>query len=140
MDREANRTLISVRVQMLIALFGKKVTDDGFESMKRVYCDSLENFETDAISGGFKKAEQGCERFPTPKAMRDLCAECSSSGTWRYNYTPSKAIDPETQKTVDVKIDPVTKDVLYRAEDCPEGRAFLAKLREIARPKKGKTP
>lgn len=132
MDREANRTLISVRLQMLMSLFGKKVTDDGFESIKRVYCDSLENFATDAISGGFKKAEQNCERFPSARAMREFCTDCSASGLWRYNYTPSKAQDPETKAIVDVRIDPVTKEVLYKAEDCPEGRAFLVKLRELA--------
>jgi hypothetical protein len=35
MDLEARRTLISVRLQMLIALFGKKFSDDGLESVKR---------------------------------------------------------------------------------------------------------
>jgi hypothetical protein len=132
-DREANRTLISVRIQMLMALFGKKVNEEGFESVKRVYCDALEGFDTDAITGGFKKAEQSCERLPSPRLLRDFCGEFSAGGAWRYSYTPSRALDPETKAPVDVKIDPVTKEVLYKAHDCPEGRAFLKKLREIAR-------
>jgi hypothetical protein len=132
MDLEARRTLISVRLQMLIALFGKKFSDDGLESVKRVYCDALQNFDDTAITGGFKKAEQTCERFPTPKAMKDFCSESTQSGAWRYNYGKSKALDPETGKEVEVRIDPVTGELLFRAEDCPEGREFLRKFRELA--------
>jgi len=139
-DKEANRSLISVRIQMLMALFGKKVSDEGFESVKRVYCDALEGFASEAIMGGFRKAEQSCERFPTPKAIRELCSECSVSTLWRYTYNSSKAIDPETKQTVPVKIDPETREILYKATDCPEGRAFLARLRELGKKQKSREP
>ncbi len=132
MDREANRTLISVRLQMLLSLFGRQVREDSLESLKRVYCEALENFTTEAITAGFRKAEQTCERLPSPRAMTGFCNESSRSGSWRYSYGNSTALDPETGEPVGVKVDPVTRDILYRAGDCPEGREFLRKFKEMA--------
>jgi hypothetical protein len=123
---------------MLMGLFGKKITDDQLDTMKRVYFEALENMSTEAITGGFKRAEQTLDRFPTPRAMRDLCADCETGGLERYDYGDSRAIDPGTGQEVAVKIDPITREILYKAEDCPEGREFLATLRRIAGPKRAK--
>jgi hypothetical protein len=131
-DLESRQSLISVRLQMLCSLFGKRVAEENWDTFKRVYCEGLENFPADALSRGFKKAEQNCERFPSPKLMRDLCGEFIS-GAYRYNFRPMDARDPETGAPVKAKQDMDTGEMLYRATDCPEGRAFLAKLAELAK-------
>jgi hypothetical protein len=159
---EDKLSLISIRLQMLIDLFGKKVSDNGLEALKRVYCDALQNFTKQAISAGFSKVEKNCDRFPTPKLLAYVCQENMPSEAWRYSFSPYEDQDPETGETVSVIIDPdptcytcreprsshpskrckqYTKSglgddrVMFRPQDCPEGRAFLAKLKEISEKK-----
>lgn len=134
MDKEAVRDLISIRLQMLINLFGRKVNEEQLEGMKRVYADTLDRMPAYAITGGFTKAERSCDRLPTPKAMRELCGECLHGGNG-YDFRDAKGEDPETGAAITIKIDAKTGERLYKAQDCPEGREFLAKLREFGRKK-----
>ena len=138
MDSEAVYSLISVRLQMLIHLFGRKVNEEQLDSMKRVYSETLGRMPLDAISRGFAKAERTCDRMPTPKLMRELCSEFISGGS-RYHFGDGWGEDPETKQRVRVKVDQDTGEVLYKAENCPEGREFLATLRRMSRkPKEAK--
>lgn len=81
MSIEDRRSLISIRVQILITLFGKKVSPESQEALVRVFCDGLERFPADSLVRGFTKAEQDLDRFPTPKIMRELCSEFRTSQT-----------------------------------------------------------
>src|SRR6266568_2111735 len=101
MDLDSRRSLISIRLQMLITVFGKRTNDESLEALKRVFCEALENFPERVIMKGFGKAEQELDRFPTPKAMRTICAEVMPPNTWRYDYKPG--VDPEGQECL---IDP----------------------------------
>lgn len=132
MERENVTSLISIRLQMLINLFGRKVNDEQLESLKRVYCETLGRMPVGAITQGFSKAERTCERFPTPKLMRELCGEFIH-GTAGYDFREANGVDPETKQPIKVKIDNKTGEILYRAQDCPEGRQFLGLLRELGR-------
>lgn len=152
-DLESRRSFISIRIQMLISLFGKKTSDDTLEAIKRVFCDVLENFPQRVITKVFTRAERECERFPTPRQLAILASEEMPGNAWRYNFTKAKRLDPENVMFIDVLIDPdplcqtcrIAKsehkkqshsyqgdEVMYRPQDCPEGRAFLAKLKEIS--------
>lgn len=131
---EGRRSLISVRLQMLISLFNKKISSESLEALTRVYCTALENFPERSITQGFNNAEQALERFPTPKILRELCNKFAPSNVWKYHFKPGKARDPETGEEVDILIDPDPaagkSNQVFRPQDCPEGRRFLAKLKE----------
>jgi len=125
---EVRREYIGIRVQMLGQALGGKMTDEKI----RVFKDALERFPTRVMSVAFTRAEQQLERFPTPKLMQTICGECMPSNSWMYDYKKRESRDPETGRTITVAIDPVTGDQLFRPQDCPEGRAFLNKFRELA--------
>lgn len=122
---------------MLAEVYGKRPKPEQMEALKRVFCDALENLPESAISKGFSKAEQVLERFPTPKAMRELCSEFVPNEAWRRDYKAADGTDPETGDQVRVLIDPAPESPkdrsMYRPQDCPEGRLFLLKLRSLAR-------
>ena|SRR5690348_3569064 len=86
MSEEDKRSLISIRLQMLVDVFGKRVSSDSMEALKRVYCDALSVFPALTISKAFAHAEQECERFPTPKQMKIFCAE---RGTIQRSANPN---------------------------------------------------
>lgn len=121
---------------MLATLFGKKLNDEQLQSIKRVYGNALEKFPHHVINEAFNRAERECERFPTPKLLIAIAGELVPSRTWRYDFKKAKRPDPETGMLVPVLIDPDPgrgKDpVMYLPQDCPEGRAYLKKLEEIA--------
>lgn len=78
MDAEAKRSLIGIKLQVLISVFGRRISEDNLEQLKRVYCEAMVSFGPTAIVAAFKHAEQECERFPTPKQMRIFCSEHGS--------------------------------------------------------------
>lgn len=128
---EDNRTsgeIIRDRVEMLGAVFNRKVT----EQLIAVFQDTLTGYPVSALKKAFTKAEGQLERFPTPKIMKLMCNEEMPSGAWKYHYRDAEGKDPETGRPIRIKIDPETGEKLYRAGDCPEGRAFLEKLASIA--------
>jgi hypothetical protein len=156
----ARDEIIDLRVKMLAAVFGRKITDDLIIVFKRV----LGVFSTRVLGKAFSKAEAELERFPTPKQMAAIAGELMPSGLWRYNFEPGEAPDPDTGMLVNVLIDPdpscdvcreprsrhphdkctgmvdeLYAHAMYRPQDCPEGRAFLAVLRKIGESKKPKT-
>lgn len=122
-------SLISIRVQMLAAVFNRKTSD----AMVSVYKDALQGYPMPVLGKAFTQAEQTLERFPTPKIMRSLANEAMPSEAWRYRYSKAESRDPETGMVVTVLIDPASGDELFRMNDCPEGRAFAAKLGEFSR-------
>jgi len=149
---DGHDALISLRIRMLAAVFGKKITNDMIEVYQRV----LRRFPIKVLSKAFRRAESDLEKLPTPKILGVMCGEAMPSTMWRYNFTRSQAPNPEGM-LVDVLIDPdpscdvcreprsvhpskrcpdfidkFNAEVMYRPQDCAEGRAFLAKLKEVA--------
>lgn len=120
--------MISIRVQMLAAVFNKKCSDE----LLSVFKEAMNRFPIAVLKAAFHRAEQNLDRFPTPKTMLTLCGEACPSDVWRYHYAKLEAQDPETGAPIVARRDPENGDTLYRAGDCPEGRAFLARLRSIA--------
>lgn len=138
---------IKVRVLMLAAVFNRKASDELVEVFREI----LSKYPFTALQKAFSKAESTLERFPTPKQMREMCNEEMPSSAWRYDFKPSH--DP---KGVPCLIDPdpccdscrepksvhphrkcaffqdrLDAKYMYRPQDCPEGRGFLAALREF---------
>ena len=130
MSLEDKRSLIGIRLQMLIDVFGKRVTDEGLEALKRVYGDALEKLPASTISQGFTRAEQECERFPTPKLLKDICSQFMPSSAWKYDYKPGKDANGIACLIDPTETGPIR--FMYRPQDCAEGRAFLANLRKVA--------
>ena len=131
-DDRPSAQIIRERVEMLAAVFSRKLSDE----MLIVFQEALHGYPKETLKRAFLKAERELDRFPTPKAMRLLCNEEMPSGAWKYHFTPKLGNDPETGKPIRILIDPDPMPgrarELYKAEDCPEGREFLAKLKEIA--------
>lgn len=73
--------------------------------------------------------------FPTVAEIREAYElECDKPGTGSsYKHTAVPAKDPETGRPVIAWLydDDPKPELHYRAEDCPEGRAFLALLRKL---------
>lgn len=113
---------------MLMAVFNRKPSDE----LVQVFKETLGGFSYEALKDAFRKAETELDRFPTPKVMREICCGCMPSRNWRYNFAKGKAKDAETGKEVPCLIDPENGDKLFRPQDCPEGREFLKKFREMA--------
>jgi hypothetical protein len=122
-----------------------------------VFEEVLKNYPKAVIQKAFTKAESELERFPTPKIMRTICSESMPSQTWRYDFEPSVDYDAESEVRVLIDPDPTCSicrepksihplkkcgrytpsglgddRVMFRPQDCPEGREFLLKLRKIA--------
>jgi hypothetical protein len=125
LNRDDLESYIRVRAMQLMFVFGKKQNSE----MARVFSEVLIHYPESVLMKAFSRAERECERMPTPKVMRALCNEEMPSQAWQYDF--KRGIDPNR---IPCLIDPTgkgDKKFMYRAEDCPEGRAFLAKLREI---------
>jgi hypothetical protein len=130
-DAERLRDYIRIRVQMLGSALGRKTNADLLDIFHR----HLSRFTIGTLRRAFDKAEGELERFPTPHRMAEIAAGFLPSSMWKYDYRDIKATDPETGATVDAKRDPENGETLYRREDCPEGRAFLAFLKALAQTK-----
>jgi hypothetical protein len=145
------QTIIRERVEMIAAVFSRKIS----EQMVVVFQDALQLYPKGAVKKAFAKAEQGLERFPTPKIMRDLCnAEMPSRG-WAYHF-----LDGKDANGVACRLDPdpncdycreprslhprkscagfAGSIYMYKPEDCEEGRAYLAKIQELQAEKRPK--
>jgi hypothetical protein len=127
-DDRTTREVVHDRLEMLCAVFNRKCSDQ----LIVVYQDCLEKFPPFAVKKGFTKAETELERFPTPKILRELCQGQMPSSGWQYTYKDSTSLDRDTGQIVPCKIDPVTNEELFRPQNCKEGRAFLAKLKELS--------
>ena len=112
---------------MLMAVFNRKHSDE----LVDVFKETLRGYPMDALKQAFKKAETELERFPTPKLMRDICNGCMPSNNWKYKQIPATTKDAETGEAVPCRIDPESGEKLFLPQHCPEGRAFLAKMREM---------
>lgn len=121
--REQIESIISIRTQMLMAVFGKRENDDLIAVFKR----HLNRYSERIVAAAFSKAESELERFPTVRAMVGICETLKPSGVWKYNYK-----DDVDQDGVPCKIDPETKEKLYLPQNCKEGREFLRALAKIA--------
>lgn len=128
-ENESTADIIRQRVEMLCDIHHKKMTD----GLLVVFVNHLEHFPAWILRKAFARAESELEKFPTPKKMIGLCSELLPSlVNWHSPYRPAVAKDPETGKMVNVLVDS-KNEVMFRAQDCPEGRTFLVKLREIAK-------
>src|SRR5690348_11144017 len=101
MSEEDKRSLISIRLQMLVDVFGKRVSSDSMEALKRVYCDALSVLQGLTSGQAFGQAEQDGERRRTRKETRICDAErgtiqrtaiphgerCRGTG-WKYIERP----------------------------------------------------
>jgi hypothetical protein len=169
-DLDARRNLIKIRLQMLCLALGKRVPDGTVSDFTVPFVRVLENFSVGTITETFSRAETDLERFPTPRALLAIAKDLApSQNNWRYNYAPAERPDPETDASVNILLDPdpscsVCRDPrslhpssrcqtwqdsppelgtnaeMYRPQDCPEGRAFLATLRTIAGKSKAPPP
>ena len=122
--------LIRIRLQMLMAVFGKRLADEHQGAFYDVYLRNLEKYPVGVLTKAFAKAEQELERFPTPKILREICNSEMPSQTWKYHYK-----DATDDEGIPCKVDPETGEHLYLPQNCPEGREFLAKLSELAEKK-----
>lgn len=152
MSVDDRRSLIRIRMLMLIQVLGKRVTDDNLETFLAVYVDSLQGFGQGTLTRAFKRAEQELERFPTPKILKEICNMEAPSNNWRYNFTPGVddngvpcLIDPDPDcdecrepirlhptKKCFTAVDKRQAKFMYRPQNCEEGREFLAKLKEFS--------
>ncbi len=127
--------IVRARIEMLGGVFSRKVS----EQMIMVFQEALAGYPKEVLKKAFQHAERELERFPTPKIMRALCNENMPSESWKYNYKEIDGKDPETGRPIKIRIDPAPihkgEEMLYRADDCPEGRAFLAAFREMTKAK-----
>jgi len=144
---------IRTRILMLAAVFNRKTSDELVEVFREI----LRGYPFNALQKAFSKAESTLERFPTPKMMRELCNEEMPSGLWRYDFKPGKdpngvpcLIDPDPScdscrepkslhpnRHCQIFRDRLDAKYMYRPQDCPEGRAFLAALKSF-KPRTGK--
>lgn len=67
------------------------------------------------VEGGYKQAELCACRTEEKEHIGPLTK-------------PAVGMDPETGEPVNILVDQLTGQHLYKAQDCPEGRAFLASL------------
>jgi len=119
--------LIRERVQSLCAVFHRKES----EALEAVAVQHLGRFDSTTLRRAFNRLETDIEKFPSIRQMRSFCVEEMPSEAWQYNYERVVVKDPEG-KLVDATKDPKTGEILYRPQDCTEGRIFLAALRALA--------
>lgn len=119
-------SIISIRTQMLMAVFGKKENPDLVSVFKR----HLNRYPTWILSKAFTRAETELERFPTVRWLVGACEQLKPSSVWKYSYKDS--ID---EHGMPCKIDPETGDKLYLPQNCEEGREFLKAFAKLAEKK-----
>lgn len=147
MNLQDIESYIGVRTGMLATVYGAKENQARCE----VFIRHLKNVPLSALKKAFDKAEIAFEKMPSVKKVGELCSELMPSQTWRYNFTPGTdkqgvvcLIDPDPD--CDVCREPWSKHPhekcsqvvnkldarhMHKPQDCPEGRAFLAKLAEV---------
>lgn len=116
-------SIISIRTQMLMAVFGKKENSDLVAVFKR----HLNRYSTWILGKAFTRAETELDRFPTVRWLVGACEQLKPSSVWKYSYKESVDADG-----VPCKIDPESGDKLYLPQNCAEGRKFLKVLAELA--------
>lgn len=142
------RMYIQTRVQILFAVFSKKSS----EELVLVFQNRLEQFSQPVLRKVFDRCESELERFPTVKQVLGFCYTERPSETWRYNYVPStdehgveclEDPDPNCSRCREPRsLHPHAKcqeyestlqnHLLYRPQNCPEGKAFLALMESMA--------
>jgi hypothetical protein len=142
-DSEPSRNQTSVspfQKQELIAswcvrlaeAFGKNVRDN----LVPIWQERLSSFDIEVLKRCFAFVECNDERFPSVARCIRLCRENTPRES-DYNYEDrtrySKTQDKEGRPCI---LDVKEKEMLYRAEDCPEGQQFLTLLRKMGLDKK----
>jgi hypothetical protein len=142
------RSYIDTRVRMLFAVFNRRESDELIE----VFKNRMEGFGEKTLRKVFDRCESELEKFPTVKQVLAYCyAERPSEG-WKFNYAPTfdengipclRDPDPTCSDCRDPRsyhpsarckeyISRSDNRFLYLPQNCPEGREFLAAMREIA--------
>lgn len=119
-------SIISIRTQMLMAVFGKKENADLISVFKR----HLNAYPVWILGKAFTRAETELERFPTVRWLMGACEQLKPSSMWRYSYK-----DSVDEAGVPCKLDPETGEKLYLPQNCPEGREFLEAMAKLAEKK-----
>ena len=108
--------------------FGKARVSDG---LKGIWAERLASFDEMVLERAFSFIETNDERFPTVSRCIRICRENVPYKS-PYNYEDFRRFRKTKDKDdVTCVMDIENKELLYRAVDCPEGRAFLAKLAEV---------
>jgi hypothetical protein len=133
---------------MLFAVFNRRESNELIE----VFKNRLEIFDSKVLRKAFDSCESELEKFPTVKYVLGLCYQDRPSTAWRYNYQPGyddqgmpclHDPDPDCDvcreprskhphATCKAMVDGKDARNMYRPQDCPEGRAFLALLAKMA--------
>lgn len=119
-------SIISIRTQMLMAVFGKKENPDLVSVFKR----HLNVYPVWILGKAFTRAETELERFPTVRWLLGACEQLRPSSLWKYSYK-----DSVDEAGVPCKLDPESGEKLYLPQNCPEGREFLEALAKLAEKK-----
>lgn len=147
MDQQGIESYISVRTGMLATVYGVKENPSRVD----VFVRHLKTVPLETLKKAFDKAEIAFEKMPSPKKVGELCGEFMPSQSWRYNFQPGHdregtpcLLDPDPDcdacrepwskhptLTCAKPVDKLGARYMYKPQDCPEGRAFLAKLREV---------
>lgn len=148
---ESIESIISIRTQMLMAVFGKKENADLVSVFKR----HLNRYPTWILGKAFTRAETELERFPTVRWLVGACEQLKPSSVWKYSYKDSTddegipcKIDPDPDCDVCRKswsqhphekcsevVDKLHAKFMYKPQDCPEGREFLQAMARLAEKK-----
>lgn len=120
---EQIESIISIRTQMLMAVFGKRENSDLVAVFKR----HLNKYPTWILGKAFTRAETELERFPTVRWLVGACEQLKPSTIWKYDYK-----DAKDENGVPCKIDPENGEQLYLPQHCAEGRAFLRVFARLA--------
>jgi hypothetical protein len=115
----------------LAEAFSRNVRDN----LVPIWQERLSHFDIEVLKKCFAFIECNDERFPSVARCIRLCRENTPRES-DYDYDDksrySQTFDKDGKPCI---IDMEKKEMLYRAEDCEEGRAFLAKLKEVYRMK-----
>ena len=108
--------------------FGKNVRD----GLVAIWQENLAAFDSWVLEKSFVFIEKNDEKFPTLSRTLKVCREnkpYEGSGT-DYDNTAkfTKTQDKEGRPCI---LDLENREMLYRAEDCPEGQEFLELLRKM---------
>lgn len=146
------RGYVQQRVKMLFAVFNRRES----EELIQVFQNRLEGFGVTILRKVFDRCETDLEKFPTVKQVLSMCYQEKPPGAWKYNYQETrdkngvlcridpdplcrrcrepKSSHPEGRGCKDFDLEP-NGELLYKAEDCPEGRAFMAELKRLSEEK-----
>jgi hypothetical protein len=101
------------------------------DSLVGIWQENLRSYSEVVLNRAFAFIERNDEKFPSVSRCLRVCRENTpykSESNYEDRRRYSKTKDKEGVPCI---IDMKEKSMMYRAVDCAEGRAFLAKLKEV---------